>query len=297
MTYPSYPSPTGPSDQPGWYPLRPLSIGEVIGAGLRIATRHLAVLAPIAFLFSVISAGANLLVLSAKGVLRSYATGDLTRLPVGASTEQANEFVRSYFSNILPALAVSAIVGLVAASMLAGVAAPFAALGATSRIGTNSAGLARLRGRWPVLLAVAVVTGVAEAVGFALLVVPGVLIWLTLLPAGPAAAMEGLGVGPTLRRAAVVSKGCKGRLFGVSVLMALIVGVIDLAGVAILTRVVGGDDPVTRLIITQILAALVSAVLAPWTAAVIAMLYIDIRIRREGLAPALLAASRPTYWS
>jgi hypothetical protein len=297
VTFPSYPSPADPGAQPGWYPLRPLSIGEVIGAGLRIAVRHLAVLAPIAFVFGIVGAAANLLVLSAKGVLRSYANGDLTRLPVGASTEQANEFVRTYFSDILPGLATSAVVGMIAGPVLAGVAAPFAALAATSRIGTNAAGLARLRARWPVLLGVAVVVGLAQAVGFALLVVPGIVIWLMLLPAGPAAAMEGLGIGPTLRRAVVVSKGFKGRLFGVSLLIGLIVGVIDFALAAILGQVVGGDDPVTRLIITQVLAAVVSAVVAPWSAAVTAMLYIDIRIRREGLAPALLAASRPTYWS
>lgn len=297
MTYPSYPSPTGPSDQPGWYPLRPLSIGEVIGAGLRIATRHLAVLAPIAFVFTVVSSAADLLVLSAKGVLRAYASGDLTRVPVGATTEQTNEFVRNYFSDVLPALGVSVVVGFIAAAVLAGVAAPFAALAATSRTGTNAAGLARLRGRWGVLLALAVVVGLAQAVGFALLVVPGIIVWLILLPAGPAAAMEGLGVRPTISRAAIVSKGFKGRLFGVSVLIGLIVGVINLALTALLTRVVGGDDPVTRLVITQLLAALVSSVLAPWSAAVTAMLYIDIRMRREGLANALLAASRPTYWS
>ncbi len=297
VTYPSYPSPTGPSDQPGWYPLRPLSTGEVIGAGLRIATRHLAVLAPIAFIFTLVGAAANLLVLAAKGVLRAYASGDLTRVPEGASAEQAAEFVRTYFSDIVPGVAVSALLGFVAAPVLAGVAAPFAALAATSRIGTNAAGLALLRGRWPVLLAVAVVAGLAQAVGFALLVVPGIIIWLILLPAGPAAAMEGLGVRPTMSRAAVVSKGFKGRLFGISLLMGLIVGAIDFALAAILNRVVGGDDPVTRLVITQILAALVSAVVAPWSAAVTAILYIDIRIRREGLANALLAASRPTYWS
>ena len=297
MTYPSYPSPADSSGQPGWYPLRPLSIGEVIGAGLRIGTRHLTVLAPIAFLFAIVSAAANLFVLASKGVLRGYANGDLTRLPRGASTEQANEFVRSYFANLLPALAVSAVVGMIAAAMLAGVAAPFAALAATSRIGTNSAGLARLRGRWPVLLGVAVVVGLAQAVGFALLIVPGVLIWLILLPAGPAAAMEGLAVGPTLSRAAAVSKGFRGRLLGVSLLMGLITGAINLALAAIFTRVVGGDDPVTRLVITQILTALISSVVTPWSASVTAMLYIDIRMRREGLAQALLAASRPTYWS
>ena len=297
VSYPSYPSPTGPSAPAGWYPLRPLSIGEVIGAGLRIGTRHLAVLAPVSFVFAVISSALNLLVLSAKGALRSYANGDLTRLPAGATPEQANEFLRSYVSTIFPALAVSAVVGMIAAPVLAGVAAPFAALAATSRVGTNAAGLARLHGRWPVLLAVAVLAGLAQAVGYALLIVPGFVVWLVLLPAGPAAAMERVGVGPTLTRAAIVSKGFKGRLLGVSLLMGLITVGINLVATAIFTRVVGGDDPVTRLVITQLLAALFSSVIAPWTASVTAMLYIDIRMRREGLAKALWAASNPTHWS
>ena len=297
MSYPSYPSPTGPSAQPGWYPLRPLGVGEVIGAGLRIGLRHIAVLAPISFLFTAVAAAVNLLVLSGKGALRAYATGDLTLLPVGATSAQANQYVHSFFSDVLPGLAASLAIGTIAAPFLAGVAVPFAALAATSRTGTNAAGLARLRGRWPVLLGIAVAVGVAESVGYLLLVVPGFIVTFMLLPAGPAAAMEGLGVSATLRRARTLSNGFKGRLLGVTLLIGLIVGAIALVVGGILTRVVGGDDPVTRLIITQLITALVSAVINPWSSAVTALLYIDIRMRREGLAEALLAASRPSYWS
>ena len=78
--------------------------------------------------------------------------------------------------------------------------------------------------------------------------------------------MERVGVGPTLSRATIVSKGFKGRLLGVSLLMGLITVGINLVATAIFTRVVGGDDPVTRLVITQLLAALFSSVIAPWTA-------------------------------
>ena len=295
MTYPSYPSPTGPSAQPGWYPLRPLGIGELIGSGLRVAVRHLAVLAPIALLISLVTSAANLLVLAGNGSLRSYANGDLTRLPVGGSTAQTDEFVRNFYSQIFPALAVSLVLGLMLNPMLAGVATPFAAQAATTRTGTNAAGLARLRSRAPVLLAVGVLVGLATAVGFVLVIVPGIIVGLVLLPAGPVAAMERLSVGDTLRRAATLSKGFKGRLFGVQLLIGLIVGVISLAVTSVLGQVVGGDDPVTRLVLNQVLAAVVAAVLTPWSSAVTAMLYIDIRMRREGLAQALAASIRPSY--
>lgn len=295
MSYPSYPSSTGPGPHPGWYPLRPLAIGELIGSGLRVAVRHLAVLAPIAFLISLVASAADLLVLAGNGSLRSYANGDLTRVPVGGSTQQTDEFVRNFYSHVFPGLAVSLVLGLMLSPVLAGVAAPFAAQAATTRTGTNTAGLARLRNRAPVLLAVGVLVGLATAVGFVLLIVPGIILWLMLLPAGPVAAMEGLGVGDTMRRAAALSRGFKGRLLGVQLLIGLIVGAISLALTTILGQLVGGGDAVTRLVLDQVLAAVVAAVLSPWSSAVTAMLYIDIRMRREGLAQALAASIRPSY--
>lgn len=297
VTYPLPPL-AGPGDsaaRPGWYPLRPLTIGEVIGAGLRVASRHLAVLAPIAFVFSVINSAVNLLVLAAKGSLRAYANGDLTRVPTGGSTEQTTKFLRDVYSQLFPALAASLLFGLITAPILAGCAAPFAAQAATTRTGTNGVGLSRLRSRLPVLLVVGVAVGLTMAVGYLALIVPGVIIWLMLLPAGPAAVMEGLGVVETMRRAILLSKGFRPRLLGVSLLVALIVGVIGLVIQSILGQAVGGDDPVNRLIVIQLLSAVVSAVVTPWSSAVTAMLYIDIRMRREGLAQALLASNRPTY--
>lgn len=298
VTYPSYPSPAGPGNraaQPGWYPLRPLTIGEVIGAGLRVASRHLAVLAPVAFVVSVIASAANLLVLAANGSLRAFADGDLTRVPVGGGAEQTNEYLHNYFSQVLPALGLSTLLSLIFAPMLAGVAAPFAAQAATTRTGSNADGLARLRSRIPTLLVLGVVVGVATAVGYVLLIVPGVIIALILLPAGPVAAMESLGVSDSIGRASKLSKGFKGRLFGVNLLMVLIVGAIGLVITSILQRAVGGDDPVIRLIVLQLLSAVVAAVLTPWSSAVTAMLYIDLRMRREGLAKALLASIGPAY--
>jgi hypothetical protein len=55
--------------------------------------------------------------------------------------------------------------------------------------------------------------------------------------------------------------------------------------------VVGGTGSVTTLLITQVIAALVSGLTGAWTGAVIALLYIDVRIRTERLDQALWAAA------
>lgn len=297
MTFPSYPPSPASNVPPGWYPLRPLTIGELLAAGLRVAVRHLAVLAPLAFAVSVLSSTVNLLVLASKGSLRAYADGALTRLPAGATAAQLDEFVHNFYGQVLPALAASGVIGLVLSPVLAGVATPFAAQAATTRTGTHSGGLLRLRGRWPVLLGIGLSVGLLMAAGFVALIVPGILVWLILLPAGPVAAMEGLPIAGTLHRAAALSKGFRLRLLGISLLMGLIVGAIALVISSILQQLIGGDDPVTSLIIGQLLAAVVSGLVTPWSSSVTAMLYIDIRMRREGLGQSLLAASRPTYWS
>ncbi len=297
MSLPSYPRPSGPlsSADPGLYPLRPLAVGELLGAGLRIAARHLAVLAPVAFVVAMLTSAVNLLVLAANGSLDNFASGDYARIPANATSAQLNDQLSYVVSHILPALAASALLSLVAAPVLAGIATPFAALAATTRTGSNAAGLARLRGRWPVLLGLGVVVGLATAVGYLFLLVPGILVWLVFLPAGPVAAMEGSGIADSMRRASVLSKGFKGRLFGVSLLIGLIVGAIGLVVESILGQLVSTTDPTTHLIITQGLSTLVSAVLQPWSLAVVALLYIDLRMRRENLAQALLASTARSW--
>lgn len=295
MSFPSYPSPTGPNaggPQPGLYPLRPLRIGEIFGAALRVAWRHLAVLAPIALIFELLSSAALIGLLAANGALHSYATGDYLDLPANPTPAEVSTMLSYVTHNILGALAATFLISLISAPILAGFAAPFAAIGATTPAGTNEAALARLKGRVGVLLGLGVVVGVATGIGFVLLFVPGVILWLMFMPAGPVAAMERLSIVDSMKRATAVSKGFKGRLLGVSILSALIAGGITLVASSILGNVVSSSDPVRHLVLTQGLAVLIGSLIMPWSSSVTAMLYIDIRMRREGLAQALQAAAR-----
>lgn len=300
VSLPPYPSPTGPTNagqQLGLYPLRPLRIGEIFAAALRVAWRHLTVLAPIALLVAVVALGVQLSLFAANGSLHDYASGQLLAVPANPTPAEAQALVNRLVQDFFPAVLLSSLVSLIAAPILAGIATPFAALGATSTVSTNGAGLARLRGRWGVLLGTGVIVGLAIAVGSVLLVVPGIMAWLILLPAGPVAAMEGSTLGDSIKRAAVVSKGFKGRLFGVSILAGLISGAIGLVVSSIIGRLVSTEQPVSHLVVTSVATALVSALTVAWSSSVVAMLYIDIRIRREGLAQALTAAAGPSLYS
>lgn len=300
MTLPPYPMSDDPArgaPQPGMYPLRPLTIGEIFGAAARVALRHLLVLAPLAFVISAVALGVEFSVLAANGALHDYASGRLAAVPVGATQTELDAAFRRIYTDLLPAVGLSALISLIGAPILAAVATPFAALGATSRDSDNRAGLARLRGRWPILLGIGVVVGLAVAIGSVLLVIPGLMAFLILLPAGPVAAMEGSSLRDSLRRAAVVSKGFKGRLLGVTLLSGLIAAGIALVVSSVVGRIVGTSNGTAHLLVTSVVSLLIGALTTAWSSSVVAMLYIDIRIRREDLGRALLAAAGPSPFS
>jgi len=230
-------------------------------------------------------------VMALNGSLHNFATGDYVRLPANATSADVAA-IWPPFLKVMLATAAGATVSLVGSPILAGVVTPFAAQAATSRTGDRTGPLARLRGRWGTLFAASVVAGVLTAAGFALFVVPGVMLWLILLPLGPVLAMERLPVKASIRRAAAVSRGFKGRLLGVSLLAALFAAVAALMIGLLFGSAIDTGDPVRRLLLSQGLSLLVSLFTLPWVAGVTAMLYIDIRLRREGLAQALQSAAQ-----
>ena len=300
VSLPPYPTPANPNfnaPQPGLYPLRPLRIGEIFSGAAKVAWRHILVLAPIGLMIGVLTSVVEFAVLNANGSLERFASGQLSTFNSQSTPAELNSQLSYFYSHVIPAIGASGLIGLIAAPVLAAIATPFAALGATSTVAPNSAGLARLQGRLIPIVGVAVLTALAVAVGSILLVVPGVIAWLMLLPVGPVAAMERSAVGDSLRRAAALSKGFKGRLFGIATLMSLIAGAIDYGASAILGQVISDSDPIRHLYLTQGISVIVGSFTLAWTAAVTAMLYIDIRMRREGLAQALFASSQPSSFS
>jgi hypothetical protein len=155
-----------------------------------------------------------------------------------------------------------------------------------------------------VLLGVGVGAGAGIGVGVPLFLAGfAVVVWLQFryfLLAPPALVLERSGVVASLRRGGALSRGQFWRLLGLYLLTTLVVGlagqvvalplgVLTAIGPAVWDGTTGALVAVFSSYLSQIL---VGAITAPFTAAVVALLYVDQRIRKEGLDVQLIAASQ-----
>jgi hypothetical protein len=119
--------------------------------------------------------------------------------------------------------------------------------------------------------------------------------------AAPALVLERTGIFASLRRAGQLSRAQFWRLFGIQLLTALVVGVVSqviavplslvgLAGTALYPGTGGALVLVFSSYLSQIL---VGAITTPFNSGVVALQYVDQRIRKEGLDVQLIAASQP----
>jgi hypothetical protein len=171
-----------------------------------------------------------------------------------------------------------------------------------------------------VVLLLALPVGLGVLVGATLGVWQGLLVGIPLFLAGvvaavllqvryfllaaPSLVLERIGVVASIRRAGVLSRRQFWRLLGVLLLTTLVTGVVSevlsiplglLGGVG--TAVAPGTLGALVLVFSHYLSqVLVGTVTTPFTSAVVALQYVDQRIRKEGLDVQLIAASagRPT---
>lgn len=282
--YPQQPLP-GRSDPrgapwPGLIPLRPLAVGEIFGASLRLVRAHAAVLCVVAFVGSLLSAGAVITILWLLPDNSAYFNDQwLTGMSNGQLTAPP--------AAVVWPLLTGGIVSFVTTIIVSGLATTLAADDALGKATGSAAAFARLRGRWWVLAGVSVMVGVLVFVGFLAFIIPGFVVLAMLLLATPVAVLEKSGAGAALRRSTQLSVGLRGRILGVTVLAYLVstlVGMIVLALVPVSTTLGGA-------VLTLVVQAVISAATVPWTAGVVALLYIDSRIRKENLAASLIRAS------
>ena len=270
-------------DNPGLIPLRPLGVGEILAAAVLVVRRHLLPLGAAAVLVSAASTVVTLGVMAASGSLSSYADSSwLNDLLAGTST--------SIPESILLAAGLGTLVSTIGAPIVAGLASAYAGAEA---LGRNASGAVteRLAGRWPVLLGVAASVGVLVSLGLAVFLVPGVIAYLVLALAAPVAVMERSGVQASLRRSAQLTHGHRGRILG-AVGLAMIIGFfLDVLASTLAGAIFGSADAVTALVISQGVTVLVAGLTGSFTGAVVAVLYIDVRIRSEGLADSLRMAA------
>ena len=180
----------------------------------------------------------------------------------------------------------------VVGSIVAGVAAVLVAAGAYADVPSDwrsamSAGIRRI----VAIIVATIVAGVLMAIGFVLLIVPGIFVLVSLAVVWEALIIEGIGPMESIKRSWRLVSGERWRVFGagllVIVLMVIFIGVVSAVIALILSSVLGVSGGMTGYLVQQV-ASLLSI---PLTAALGTVIYLDLRVRKESLSTDELAAA------
>lgn len=303
--------------QPGIIPLRPLTLGQIFDGAFKSLRANPMVM----FVFAgviIISATIIELVLSAP-----FYTGYTSMLdllsddPTFAGSVDSDDLLRMFTGTITPMI-VGAIMSVIASTILTGVltfAVSQSVLGYKPTVGQvwdqvkgqvlRLIGLILLIGAisfvvpalllgFVILVGSSASPGATALIGLFALLVGGV--WVVFVNiaatlATPALMLERCGPITALRRSWQLTRPYFWRVLGIVLLTGLITSLVASVVVTPLTLFALALPPTGLLILQGIGSAIASTLITPFTAAVVALLYIDIRIRREGLAAELAAAA------
>ena len=262
--------------------LRPLEFGEILDTAFSVLRRNVWTFVVVSLIPSVIGAAAlGLLVASVTGSSASRSGSQPT-------SDEVNALIGGVFVTVL----VAAITSQLATAAL------YKAVVDTYIDGAAKAGDAlrfALR-RLPSLLWISLLYVLGIALGFVLFVVPAVFLYVAWSLAIPALMSEDARGWKALRRSRRLVKGRWGRAFGlfaVTLAIGLTFGEIVSLLVGLLIDKSGSGT--TQDGISTFASTLIASTLTgPLTAAVTAVLYIDLRVRKEGLDIQLLLARSPS---
>jgi hypothetical protein len=262
----------------GCVPLRPLGVAEILDGSFRAIRRNPAAMFGPAAVIAVIRVAAT------------------AALQLGAY-----RFLNTVALELLATFVISAMLGAVLSAILAAVITQDV-LGV--RITTRQA-LTRLRGRRWALVALVVVITVLQTLGLIALGVPGIWLWGLWAVAVPAMVVERTTIRGALARSRLLVAGMWWRVWGIRalgyLLAALLNTIVSVPFLAMAAAVAGtgglltssnSGSSATYVLIVSVGAVLSATLTEPIRAGIDALLYVDLRMRREGLDIVLQQAAR-----
>jgi hypothetical protein len=295
--------------KPGCVPLRPLGLGDILDGSFKVIRRNPRATLGLSAIVAVLQSCVLI-------VLQLFAFSQLSNAIDNSNPNNTRVNVGNLISGEGTAF-IGAFVGSIFAAVLAGMLTVVITEDVLGKKLDISAVWARIRPRLWRLIGLSLVVGIVPFVGLAFCIVPGVWLWGTWAVAVPALVVEGAGVGRSLGRSRALVSGTFWRVWGIR---ALGVGMVTLVGgfIAVPFAVVGAavsgggglfnanggqslSVPVAYVLITAVGSVIATTLTAPVRAGIDALLYVDLRMRKEGLdivlqqAAAKLPANRAGY--
>jgi hypothetical protein len=265
--------------------LRPLGVGEILDAGIKVYLKNARTLmgltAAVVVPFQILSA---LILLSTVSTGSEVPHGTLD-LPAG-SAGTSNHAASLGASAILSVTGV--IIGLLAtASCVKAISDIY--LDQPTDIGSSLRFALRRLGS---LVWLEIILGVLVTLATIALIIPGIWLWVSWSVATPVLLIDGARGSKALGRSRRLVRGrwwpTAGLLFVAAVMVAVVGGAIEGALVGI-SLAGGGESLVLTVVVVSLAAAISSVLVRPFQAAVTTVLYYDLRVRHEGYDVQLLA--------
>lgn len=265
--------------------LRPLPLAELLDETFKLYRRHFAVIAGV----SLVVILPNLIVTLLSGSYRANPITYIQQLLQNANDPAALQAIQNRQSQFTssPLYLLSFPVAILMYPFTTGAlyrAATSLAAGNVETIGSILAGTAR---RYFALFGIAILTGLVAICFIAIITIP-VVIWVLVrwAVATPALFAEGIGPIKALGRSWNLVRDNWWRTVGVLIIVAIMVSLIQSALGVLFTGVAAvlpglGDDLRAGLVATM--ATLVNALVGAITPIALTMLYLDLRVRKEGL--------------
>jgi hypothetical protein len=258
-------------------PLRPLAVGEILDGTFATMRTN-----PAATLGITLAAGAVVETVGTVATILAQDASSAAATVVTLATFGLNAMLGIFLSGVLSVVVSEATLG--------------------SRIGVTDA-TRRVAPRLPGLLGLTIVVVLLIALGLLALIVGSVVVAVFLSLATPVYILEGGTVGQALRRSRALVRGAWWRTFGLLLLASVVAGILMMVFIiptdVILTTSEGafgdpvaGDLTVAGHVVEAIGRLLATTIATPVASGAVVLLYVDRRIRKEGLDVTLAEAAR-----
>jgi hypothetical protein len=257
--------------------LRPLSVGEVLDASFKIVRQSFGTLAGcvlvVALPLNIVST-----LVTASTQRHAFGVDSTVDSDVSGGTEAAGLLVNFTLNVMLTALAAAACYRAVSSVYL----------GERPTVGGS---LSFAASRLLPLIGLAFLYFLGLIPAFLLLVIPGIWLSVAWTVSFPALLSEGLGPVGALGRSFRLVQGRWWPTFGAILVMNVLVGVITLIVTGLVTAPLVGSSTgeATAAVLTTIANTLSALITLPLSAAVLTVIYFDLRVRKEGFDLQLLA--------
>jgi hypothetical protein len=280
--------PPGGYGKPGVIPLRPLGVGEILDGSISTMRRHpglvFGVSAVVALVEAALSVGASTWLLS--GIANVPQPGP------AATGQEALDYLAQVLGKSSATLGVTLVITVLIRTLLTGFLTVVAGKAVLGKPITFGEAVRELAPRLPGLIGVTVLYTLMVVIGSLFCLIPGIWLYALFSLASPALVLEHGRVGQSLARSRRLVQGSWWRVFGILLLTGVCAAVIGFV-IQIpfnLSTGVGGStmaDLASASLGAQLLSGVGQAVaqtlVAPFVAGATALLYIDQRMRKEGM--------------